>query len=253
MTKIRALVVDDELLGRQRLISMLHDEPIIEVIGEAHNGAAAVQKIVELRPDLVFLDVQMPGLDGFGVLRCSAGAHQPLVVFVTAHDAHALRAFDVHAADYLLKPVTAIRLRESVQRVCARRNAQSHEQRAMATTSLLAQLPATPVAVARIAVRVDGETQLIAVSDITRVEAGNDHLVAHLRHHTLVIRETLNEFDARLEPFGFVRVHRSTIVNGEAVRSIESIAKGDYFLTMRDGARVRSGRSYRAAVQSMKR
>ncbi len=253
MTKLRALVVDDELLGRQRLISMLHDEPSIEVIGEAHNGAAAVQKIVEQRPDLVFLDVQMPGLDGFGVLRCSAGAHQPLVVFVTAHDEHALRAFDVHAADYLLKPVSAMRLHESVQRVRARRNAQSHEHRAMATTALLAQLPATPVAVARIAVRVDGETQLIAVSDITRVEAGNDHLVAHLRHQTLVIRGTLNEFDARLEPFGFVRVHRSTIVSAEAVRSIESITKGDYILTMRDGARVRSGRNYRAAVQSMKR
>ncbi len=251
-TKLRALVIDDELLARRRLIAMLADERDVDVIGEADSGSSAVQAIVERRPDLVFLDVQMPGLDGFGVLRCTAGAHRPVVVFVTAYDEYALRAFEVHAADYLLKPVTAARLHEAVRH--ARARSTSEPIRATEPTSieaLLASIPPTPANVARIPIRNVGGTDFVNVADVDWVEADGDHLRIHTGHGIHRVRETIAELETRLKPFRFMRVHRSAIVNVDAVRTVEPISKGDYRLVLRDGASVRSGRRYRGDVQSL--
>ena len=248
---VRALIVDDEALARQRLALMLADEHQVEVIGQAESGSAAVQAIAAQRPDLVFLDVQMPGLDGFGVLRCTAGAHRPVVIFVTAHDEHAIRAFEVQAADYLLKPVTAARLREAVRRAVERVRSAPATENARALEGLLARVPDTPVAGARIPVRQAHGYGFVPVAEIVWVEADGDHLRLHAGSTVHQLRETMAEIEVRLEPFRFLRVHRSAIVNVSAVRSVEPIAKGDYHLILRDGTRVRSGRRYRDRVQAL--
>lgn len=249
--RVRALVVDDESLARRRLAAMLAEERDVDVIGEADGGSAAVQAIVSKRPDLVFLDVQMPGLDGFGVLRCTAGAHRPVVVFVTAHDEHAIRAFEVHAADYLLKPVTAARLRKAVRRAVERVRSVPRVENARAIDGLLSHIPQTAVNGARIPIRHAESIGFVSVAEITWVEADGDHLRLHAGSTVHTLRETMTELEARLQPFRFVRVHRSAIVNVDAVRAVEPIAKGDYYLVLRDGTRVRSGRSYRSDVQAL--
>lgn len=251
--RVRALIVDDELLARQRLISMLGDERDVDVIGEADGGSSAVAAIVDTRPDLLFLDVQMPGLDGFGVLRCTVGAHRPVVVFVTAHDEHAIRAFDVNAADYLLKPVTSARLREAVRRAVERIRHASPSDNARSLDAVLAAAPETKLAAARVPVRRADGTDVVSVAEILWVEADGDHVRLHAGAKAHVTRETMAEIEARLEPFNFMRVHRSALVNVAAVRSVEPIAKGDYTLTLSDGTQVRTGRSYRASVQSLLR
>ena len=232
---------------------MLAELGELDVVGEADGGSAAVEAIVTLRPDLLFLDVQMPGLDGFGVLRCTAGAHRPVVIFVTAHDEHAIRAFEVHAADYLLKPVSAARLREAVRRATERVRSAPSSSRVKEVDALLARVPETPADRARIPVRhADGIT-FVNVAEITWAEADGDHVILHASGTRHPVRETMAEMEAKLQPFQFLRVHRSAIVNVAAVRTVESIAKGDYTLILRDGARVRSGRSYRAQVQTLLR
>lgn len=250
---VRTLIVDDEALARRRLASMLAGESTIQLIGEAAGGAAAVQAIAAERPDLVFLDVQMPGLDGFGVLRCTAGAHRPVVVFVTAHDEHAIRAFEVHALDYLLKPVTLARLKEAVRCAVERVRNTSRDEKEHALDRVLTPVSSgtEPAPGGRIALRHLDGTRLVAVDAVTRIEADGDHLRVHAGSEVYTVRATVASFAAKLEPFGFVRVHRSAIVNPAAVRSVMSIAKGGYYLIMRDGARVRSGRQYRAAVHAL--
>jgi two-component system, LytTR family, response regulator len=249
--RVRALVVDDEALARRRLAAMLAEEREVEVIGEADGGSAAVQAIADKRPDLLFLDVHMPGLDGFGVLRCTVGAHRPVVVFVTAHDEHAIRAFEVHAADYLLKPVVAARLREAVRRAVERVRSAPRAESDRLIDGILSQVPATVVSGARIPVRRADGIGFVGVAEITWVEADGDHLRLHAGATVHTVRATMAEIEQRLQPFRFVRVHRSAIVNVDAVRAVETIAKGDYYLVLRDGSRVRSGRSYRGDVQAL--
>src|SRR5690349_18596616 len=169
--RIRTLVVDDEPLARRRLLSMLAKESEIEVIGEAGNGTSAVRAIGEERPDLVFLDVQMPGLDGFEVLRATTSTHQPLVIFVTAHDEHAIRAFDVQAIDYLLKPVDAGRFHESVRRAVARFRQPGQRDLAREMAELLDRVSANPTRDARIPVKRDGRVSFVPVGEIDWVEA----------------------------------------------------------------------------------
>jgi two-component system, LytTR family, response regulator len=249
--RIRSLVVDDELLARRRLVAMLAAEPELDVIREADSGSAAVAAIARERPDLVFLDVRMPGLDGFGVLRCTANLNRPVIVFVTAHDEYAVQAFEVHASDYLLKPVTAARLHEAVRRAVARVRTASRREHDDSIDALLSHVPPTPATHARIAVpRADG-VGLVAVADIVRVEADGDHARLHTTTGVHVVRDTMARLAARLAPLGFVRVHRSAIVNADAVRAVAPMMTGGYNLLLRDGSTVRSGRRYRLEVQSL--
>jgi two-component system LytT family response regulator len=250
---LRAVLADDEALARERLAAMLAVHREIRIVAQAESGAAAVEMIVRERPDILFLDVQMPGLDGFGVLRCTSGAHRPAVVFVTAHDEHAIRAFEVHAVDYLLKPVTAARLAEAVRRVVERtRTTRTRtEPDHTGLDALLAEVPRTPADGARIPVRGEDGVDLIGVASIRWVEADGDHARLHLAGGTRVLRETMSELEERLAPFRFIRVHRSSIVNAAEIRSIESIPRGNYFIVLRDGTRLRSGRRYREAVQAL--
>jgi len=250
---VTALIVDDEPLARQRLLDLLAGEPDVKVIGEAGSGSAAVEAIAGRRPDLVFLDVQMPELDGFGVLRCIAGAYMPAVVFVTAYDEHAIRAFEVHAVDYLLKPVTAARLREAVRRAVARVRGAPRTDSAGAMERLLAQASLPAPDEARIPLKQEGGTGFVRVADIDWVEADGDTLRIHAGRAMHTLRETMAELAARLPEKGFVRVHRSIIVNLARLREVQSIPKGDYLLVLDDGTRLRSGRTYRAVVQALLR
>jgi len=249
--RIRTLVVDDEPLARRRLLSMLAKESEIDVIGEAGNGTSAVRAISEERPDLVFLDVQMPGLDGFEVLRATSAVHHPLVIFVTAHDEHAIRAFDVQAIDYLLKPVEETRFRESVRRAVARLRNPAQRDLAREMAQLLDRVSAQPARDARIPVKRDGRVSFVPVEEIDWVEADGDLLRLHTAKGAHVIRETMAQLEAKLPAAEFVRIHRSIIVNARRVREVQPWFKGDYVLILNDGTKLRSGRTYRQSVQSL--
>jgi two-component system LytT family response regulator len=251
--RIRTLVVDDEPLARRRLRALLADEPDIDVVGEAGSGTAAVKAIAGERPDLVFLDVQMPGLDGFEVLRATSGTHQPFVIFVTAHDEHAIRAFEVQAVDYLLKPVVESRFREAVRRAVTRLRQGTQKDLARDMAQLLEKMsrPPAPAASARIPIRRDGRVNFVRVEDIDWVEADGDFVRLHAGKEAHVLRETMAQIEAKLPPGDFVRIHRSIIVNAGRVSEVQPWFKGDYVLIMHDGTKLRSGRTYRRSVQSL--
>ena len=249
--RIRTLIVDDEPLALRRLRALLADEPDIEIVAEAVNGTEAVRSITTERPDLVFLDVQMPGLDGFDVLRATASIHQPFVVFVTAHDEHAIRAFEVQAVDYLLKPVIEARFREAVRRVVARLRGESTADIARQMAQFLERVAPAPARGGRIAVKRDGRVNFVRVEDIDWVEADGDLVRVHVGKEAHTIRETMAQIEAKLPAERFMRVHRSIIVNTERVREVQPWFKGDYVLIMHDGTKLRSGRTYRQPVQAL--
>jgi two-component system, LytTR family, response regulator len=257
--RVRAAVVDDEPLARRRLLALLADEPDVEVVGEADGGSAAVRLITAARPDLVFLDVQMPGLDGFAVLRAVAPVHAPLVVFVTAYDEHAIRAFEVAAVDYLLKPVAEERFRAAVGRAVARvrdaaRRGEGVDAAEVARrlAELAQRLPApAPETPERIPVRAHGSVTFVRVQDIDWVDATGDQVRLHVGRATHLLRDTMANVEARLPASRFVRIHRSAIVNVDRVREVQPWFKGDYVLILHDGTRLTSGRTYRERVQQL--
>jgi two-component system, LytTR family, response regulator len=246
----RTLIVDDEPLARRRLRTLLADEPDIEIVGEAANGNAAVTAVAEKRPDLLLLDIQMPGKDGFQVLQEIAGPHQPVVVFITAHDEHAIRAFDVEALDYVLKPVVEGRLRAAVQRAVKRLREQHRGDLSAAMARLLEQVRPS-VAASRIPIRRDGRVTFVSAAEIEWVEAERDLVKLHTARASHVLRMTMAEVEARLGSRRFARVHRSALVNVECIHEIQPLFKGGYILVLRSGARVRSGRLYRSIVRSL--
>jgi two-component system LytT family response regulator len=249
--RVRTLVVDDEPIARRRLRTLLADEPDIELIGEAANGTEAVRVIANEKPDLVLLDVQMPGLDGFEVLRAASGIHQPFVVFVTAHDEHAIRAFEVQAVDYLLKPVIETRFREAVRRAVSRLRERPRNEIAREIAQLLDRVSAPPHRTARIPIKRDGRVNFVRVDDIDWVEADGDSIRLHLARETHTIRETMAQIVEKLPTDRFLRIHRSLIVNAERVKEVQPWFKGDYVLIMQDGTKLRSGRTYREVVQTL--
>jgi len=232
LAPVRTVIVDDEPLARRRLRAILTAEPDVEIVGEAGNGSAAVAAVAETRPDLLLLDIQMPGKTGFDVLEALAGIHQPAVVFVTAHDEHAVRAFDVQALDYVLKPVVEDRLRAAVRRAIARLRDQQRDD-------------------TRIPVKTDRGVVLVHAADVQWVEADGDLVILHTLRARHVLRTTMAEIVARLPESQFVRVHRSTVVNIDAIQTIQPLFKGDYAIVLKTGATVRSGRTYRTSVQAL--
>jgi two-component system LytT family response regulator len=250
--RVRALIVDDEPPARKRLRSLLSAEPDLELIGESGSGTEAVGLIASQRPDLVFLDIQMPGLDGFGVVREIARGDPPMIVFVTAHDEHAIKAFEVEAVDYVLKPVAEARLREAVRRAVERFRSGDTREVSRELTRLLeraAQSAAPPTA--RLPIKRDGSVTFIRVDEIDWVEADGDYVRIHAGKATHTVRDTISEVFAKLPPERFVRVHRSVVVNTERIREVQPWFKGDYVLILHDGTKLRSGRTYRAVVQAL--
>jgi two-component system LytT family response regulator len=234
--KISALIVDDEPLARARLRKMLAPEADLELAGECANGAAAIEFIRDRRPDLVFLDVQMPEINGFDVLRALPPASLPAIIFVTAHDQHAVEAFEVHALDYLLKPFTQARLKESVDRV--RRHLQNRDIASLnrQLAAWLHKIPATePSYLNRFAIKNGSQTTFIKVESVDYIESASNYAVLHTEAGNHVVRETLLNLEVKLSPKKFRRISRSVIVNLERIREIHADAQGDHVMILQSG------------------
>jgi two-component system LytT family response regulator len=247
--KIRSLIVDDEPLARTRLRALLAEEEDVEVVGEAGDGLEAVARAHELAPDLIFLDIQMPSLDGFGVLEALDPDRLPAVIFVTAYDQYALRAFEVHALDYLLKPFD----RERFARALDRYRAQAgRAESAEASQRLLALLeerkdPRRPLE--RVVIKAMGRVFFLKTEEIDWIEAAGNYVRLHAGAEAHLLRETMNGLEARLDPQRFLRVHRSTIVNVDRIQELQAWFHGDYMVILRDGTQLTLSRSYRQKVQ----
>jgi len=249
MTTLRALIVDDEPLARRRLRALLEGEDGVEIVGEAGDGAAAVAAVGQLRPDVMFLDVQMPGLDGFDVLAALAPSWCPAVVFVTAYDRYALRAFDVHAADYLLKPFDRRRLRSALARVRALTDGRTDVTARL--LDLLADVRAgRPLE--RLVIKTPSRVYFVRVDEIDRIEAAGHYVAIHSGREEHLMRTTIREIASQLDPARFVRVHRSTIVNLDRVKELLPSFHGEYVIVLRDGTRVTSSRGYADRLRSIR-
>lgn len=249
MTLIRVLVVDDEPLVRRGIVALLAEEPGIEVVGEARNGTEALALIRGTTPDLVFLDVQMPGLDGLGVLAALEPEERPAVVFVTAFDQYAVRAFDLHAVDYLLKPFDDERFRTALGRVRGRlRGVELAGDRA-ALSALLAELRGAPPGPDRLAVREQGQIVLVPVEEIDWIEAADNYVRLHRGRQYHLLRESLGRLEETLDRRRFARIHRSAIVNLARVKALEPVPGGEYDVILLDGRRLTLSRGYRDQFQ----
>ncbi|HEY9402869.1 MAG TPA: LytTR family transcriptional regulator DNA-binding domain-containing protein [Pyrinomonadaceae bacterium] len=268
--KIRALVVDDETLAREALLVMLGDDPDIEVIGECRNGREAVTVIREQSPDVVFLDIQMPEMDGFQVIEEVGAERMPLTVFVTAYDKHALRAFEAHALDYLLKPFDHDRFNAALQRA---KTFVRQQKLGEISESLFAMLQdmklktggesstdadhrkperaAQKEPIDRVVIKSGGRIYFLKIEEIDWVEGAGDNLSLHSGSQTHLIRETMGNFHAKLDSQKFLRIHRSTIVNIERIKDIRPLFKGEYVITLTSGKRLKASRGYRRELQQL--
>src|SRR5688500_16692517 len=249
MDAIRALIVDDEPLAREGLRLHLNEHPDVEVMGECGDGATAVIAIRDLEPDLVFLDIQMAGLDGFGVLRAIATDVMPVIVFVTAYDEFALQAFDAHAIDYLLKPLDPERLETALERVRNQLHGKSRRERDDRVLSLLAQVGGNSRYIERLVTRTDGKIRIIRVDDIDYIEAAGNYAKIHVTGKMHLVREGMNSLESKLDSGRFLRIHRPVIVRIDRIKELESLYQGDYVVVLHDGTRLTTGRKYRDAIQ----
>lgn len=247
---LRTVVVDDEELARRRVRDLVSEHPALDLVGEAGGGEEALDVIVATAPDLVFLDIRMPGLDGFQVVASLDEEDVPAVVFVTAFDEHAIRAFEVGAVDYLLKPVTPERFEAAVARILARRRPAEH---ARAVRDVAVHMDIERGYATRLVARHAGKHYFVRVSDIAWIQAEANYLRIRAAHGEHLIRHTVKETEAKLDPSNFVRIHRSIIVAVDKVRTIETAEHGEYLITMQDGARLRSSRAYAGRVRSLLR
>ncbi len=237
---LRTLIVDDEPLARDRLRGFLKAEPAVEVIGECGSGPDAIAAIRSAAPDLVFLDMQMPGCDGLQVLAELDEASRPAIVFATAHEKFAVDAFDVSAVDYLLKPFDRERLQQALRRV--------QDYRLRRSEPAAAPLPPAPK-VDRIAVKADGRLVFLDPAEIIRVEAADNYVMLHLASARLMLRETMTAIETRLGTASFARVNRSAIVQLDQIREIQPAQHGDYTVVLRDGTKLPLSRSLRGQLE----
>ena len=247
---MQVLVVDDEAPARQRLRDLLRRDPDVGVVQEATDGRDAVTLIRRTVPDLVLLDVQMPELDGLGVVDAVGVEAMPLTVFVTAHDQHAIRAFETNAIDYLLKPFGDERFEAMLSRVRARLADRTSRVFHDRLARLLAPAADTSSSIDRIVVKMGGATRLLAARDIDWVEAAGVYVTLHAGNRAILHRMALSDLEARLDPRVFVRIHRSSLVNLEKVSHLEPLSHGEFEVVMRSGARVRLSRTYRVHLES---
>jgi len=252
--KIRALIVDDEPLARQRVRLLLTEEPDVEVIAECADGFEAVNQIETTKPDLVFLDVQMPEMDGFEVLRRVPQKLLPVVIFTTAYNQHALRAFEVNALDYLLKPFKPTRFKEAVQRareIIGNKQAALSVQNARGLLALLGQAPAPPGQLTRLAVKTPGKVTFVEVDQIQAIEAAGKYAVVHVGKANHVLRETMSSLEANLPPQRFLRISRSVIVNIDQIQELQPTFKGENLVVLKNGKSYPTTRPLREIQQKL--
>ena len=249
MAKTRVLVADDEPLARERLRMLLAAEDWIDLVAECPDGTSTVAAIQKLQPDLVFLDVQMPGHNGFEVIEAVGADRMPTVIFVTAYDEYALKAFEVHALDYLLKPFGRERFRETLKHARAsleRRRAGDLGRRLMALVNDIK--PEAPK-LDRLVVKSGGRVFFLRTDDLDWIEAAGNYVRLHLGEEAHLFRETMTRMEARLDTRRFVRIHRSRIVNTERIKELQPWFNGEYVVVLRNGARLPLSRGYRDKLQ----
>lgn len=243
MNVLRAAIVDDEPLARARLARLLGDESGVEVVGEYADGAEALEGLRQGGADVVFLDIRMPEIDGFALLDALPRERQPLVVFVTAYSEHALNAFDVHAVDYLVKPLSPRRLHEAVER--------ARVWMASRDDAVAARMPAMPQGggLQRLAVPDGARMRMVAVADIACLLAQGNYVEIVLAERSLLLRDTLTNLLDRMDPAAFVRIHRSRAVRIDMIDQVEPYGAGQYWLRLKGGRCMTSGRSYRGQLR----
>jgi two-component system LytT family response regulator len=241
--KIRALIVDDEPLARQRLRLLAQDEPDLECVGECSNGAEAIEAIRRNPPDLVFLDVQMPEMDGFAVLENIPRDRLPAIVFTTAFDKHAVRAFEIHALDYLLKPIEPNRFKAAVARVREHLRTQQTSSAAQGLLELLASrkgqvAPQATQYLTRLTIRNEDKVAVIKTADIDTIESAGNYVSVNVGKESHILRETLNALETQLDPESFLRVSRSAIINLDRVKELQPMFKGEHIIVLQNGKRL---------------
>ena len=249
--KIRTLIVDDESLARDRLRQLLAKEPEVELVGECSDGREAVAMIQSAKPDLVFLDVQMPELDGFSVLAELEGKPMPVIVFVTAHDKFALRAFEVHAVDYLLKPFDRERFQKALGRALEQVKQRDSSTLIKRQTALLAELKPAAKAPERIAVKSGGSILWVNLADVDWIGSADNYAELHVGAKSHLLRETLSALEARLDPEQFVRISRSIIVNAKRIKELKRLFYGGCEITLQSGTKLTLSRRYRDKLQQL--
>jgi two-component system LytT family response regulator len=247
--QLTALIVDDEPLAREGLRLLLCQDPEVSGIREAKNGRDAVEAICGSRPDLVFLDVQMPGMDGFSVLQKVGPERMPPVVFVTAHDRYAIRAFEINAIDYLLKPVSAARFGQSLERAKARLGVTEGAGRQI--ISLLETVASSSRYVKRLAVRSSSKTRFVTVADIDWIQAAENYAELHTGSSSHLLTATMSTLEKSLDPALFQRIHRSIIVNLSRIKEIQLGLHGEYVIALESGVQLHSGRTYHEKIKSL--
>ena len=248
---IRAMIVDDEPLARLRVRDLLADAEDIEVSAECANGAEAIQAIEESAPDMLFLDVQMPELDGFDVLQAVGVGRVPVVIFVTAYDQFALRAFEAHALDYLLKPFDDERFEAALQRARGRIHQQQGGDLDLRLRALLEEMRGGRGYLQRLVVPSGHRSIFIRTEEIDWIEAERNYIRLHVRDQAHLLRENLSRIESSLDPAKFCRIHRSIIVNVDRIQAVESLFRGEYLVVLHDGTKLTSGRSYRGNLHQV--
>lgn len=266
MKSLRTIIVDDEPLARRGLKLRLEDIPEVELIAECSNGQEALAAVAEHSPDLLFLDIQMPVMSGFDVVRSLQGDNMPMVVFVTAFDQYALDAFDIHAVDYVLKPIDVDRLRLAVGRVLAHKDQEDVAGQKARLLDLVSNLTGDSVAEIdritsdgapletwpeKITIKDGGEIHLVPTADIDWVDAAGDYMCVHARGQIYIMRITMKELESMLNPALFKRIHRSTIINVDRVEKLQSQLNGEFLLTLNCGAQLKMSRSYKATAREL--
>lgn len=248
-TSIRALVIDDEPLARQMIREMLEGDSEVEIIGECANGREAVTALRELAPDLIFLDIQMPELGGFEVLESFKDNSMPYIIFATAYDQYAVRAFEVHALDYLLKPFDRERFETAWKRAKTLIRDDRLNQREQHILALLEELKAGPRYLQRLVVKTEGRVFFLDIDDIHCIEAEGNYVRVYNGQKTYLLRETISGLESQLDPKKFLRIHRSSIVRIDKIKELQPWFHGEYHVVLENGKQLTLSRNYRSNLQ----
>jgi two-component system, LytTR family, response regulator len=250
ITPIRALIVDDEPLARRRLKRLLRTASDVVIVGEAASGEAAVAEIAAQRPDLLFLDIQLPELDGFEVLTAVDDRRPPVVVFTTAYSEHAVRAFDRHALDYLLKPIEDTRLQETLRRTRATLSQHDASGVPAALAKFLADWQTRAGYLERLAVRDRGRIRIVRIEAIDWLESADNYVSLHAGRRTYLVRHTIKALETKLDPAKFLRIRRSIIVNADRIVELRPESHGEQLVVLRDGTTLSSTRTHAEALRA---
>jgi len=248
---IRAMIVDDEPLARERIRSLLDDAGDVDVIAECANGREAIEALEESPPDLLFLDIQMPEINGFDVLQEIGVGHVPVVIFVTAYDQFAVRAFEAHALDYLLKPFDDERFEATLQRARERIRQQQGGDLDRRLRALLQEARGDRGYLQRLVVPTGQRSVFVRTEQIDWIEAERNYVRLHVGGRAYLLRENLSRIESALDPTMFCRIHRSTVVNIDRIQAVETVVRGEYLVVLHDGTKLTSGRGYRRNLHAL--